>query len=795
MDKAKCDVVLQLRRKIIEKNFKKMNKMQKEAVFHTEGPLLILAGAGSGKTTVLVNRIENIIKYGNAYCSDEIPCDITDSDIQKMTECVESDEDIDKLLLDKIAVNKARPWQILAITFTNKAAGELKDRLSAKLGSEGENIWASTFHSTCSRILRYHADRIGYTKHFTIYDTDDSKRLIKDCQKKLNIDDKLIPYKSVMSEISRAKDNLIEPKEYKKCAGGDFRLGKIAEIYDIYQKELIKADAMDFDDLLYNTVLLFKKCPDVLEQYQNKFRYILVDEYQDTNHVQYVFISMLADKYRNLCVVGDDDQSIYKFRGATIENILDFEKTYPDAKVIRLEQNYRSTQNILNAANSVIENNIKRKGKKLWTQNNEGKKIFMYTALNEHEEAKYISEVILDSVSKGAKYSDFAILYRMNSQSNTIEKVFVKSGIPYRIIGGHRFYERREIRDMIAYLSVISNPYDEIRLRRIINQPKRSIGDKTLSNAMQIASELGEGLIDIIRRADEFEELKRAATKLKNFACLIDELVEASKDDNVSLSELYRLILDKTDYVMYIMAEKDDSENRVENINELLSNIIKYEEDNGEDATLAGFLEEVSLMTDIDNYDTSADTVILMTLHSAKGLEFPVIFLPGFEEGIFPGIQAMYNQAEIEEERRLAYVGITRARKELYILNAEGRMIFGSTSRNKLSRFAREIPKECVEVVGSASWKKLEPGAINSLSLNEARQKTTNSARNFGQTQKAKKTCAIQLTVGDRVSHKTFGLGTVMSVVKMGNDSLVSIEFDNVGVKKLMANFANLQKA
>lgn len=795
MDKSKCNMFLKLRQKIIEKDFEKMNDMQKEAVFHTEGPLLILAGAGSGKTTVLVNRIANIIKYGNAYCSEEISDNITDVDVQEMSDCVNSNKEMNRLLLEKIGVNKAKPWQILAITFTNKAAGELKDRLSARLGSDGKDIWASTFHSTCSRILRYYADKIGYTKHFTIYDTDDARRLIKDCQKKLNIDDKFLPYKSVMSEISRAKDNLIEPKEYKRCAGGDFRQDKIADIYDIYQKELVKADAMDFDDLLYNTVLLFKKCPDVLEQYQNKFRYILVDEYQDTNHVQYVFINMLAGKHKNLCVVGDDDQSIYKFRGATIENILDFEKTYPNAKVIRLEQNYRSTQNILNAANSVIENNINRKGKKLWTQNNEGKKVFLHTALNEHEEAGYIAETILDSVSKGAKYSDFAILYRMNSQSNTIEKVFVKSGIPYRIIGGHRFYERREIRDMIAYLSVINNPYDEIRLRRIINQPKRSIGDRTLSQAMQIAAELGEGLIDIIRRADEFEELKRAATKLKNFSGLIDELIEASKDEKVSLGELYRLILDKTGYVMSVMAEKDDSENRIENINELLSNIIKYEEDNGEDATLAGFLEEVSLMTDIDNYDASADTVILMTLHSAKGLEFPVIFLPGFEEGIFPGIQAMYNQSEIEEERRLAYVGITRARKELYILNAESRMIFGSTSRNKLSRFAREIPKEYIEAVGAASWKKPEPGSINCLSYNETRAKTTSSARSFGQTQKVKKTCPILLVSGDRVNHKTFGEGTVISVTKMGNDSLVSIEFDNIGIKKLMANFANLQKA
>lgn len=793
MENINSSKFLKLRKKIIEKNFRKMNDMQKKAVFNTEGPLLVLAGAGSGKTTVLVNRIANIIKYGNSYFSNNIPRYITNQDLNDMEKYINNDEMIANDIETKICNNKVSPSQILAITFTNKAAGELKDRLSAMLGEIGRYIWASTFHSTCSKILRYDADKLGYTKHFTIYDMDDSKRLIKDCQKNLNIDDKFIPYKSIMSEISKAKDNLISPDEYKKLAGNDYRLSKISEVYRRYQSELKKADAMDFDDLLFNTVLLLKKCPEVLEYYQDKFKYILVDEYQDTNTVQYMFVNLLAKKSKNLCVVGDDDQSIYKFRGATIENILNFEKDYPDATVIRLEQNYRSTQNILNAANAVIENNSGRKGKKLWTQNNKGDKIFIHTSFNEHDEAKYIADTILDSVSKGAKYSDFAILYRMNSQSNIIEKVFVKSGIPYRIIGGFRFYERREIKDIIAYLSIINNPYDEIRLRRIINQPKRSIGDKTISTAMKIASDTGDNLINIIRNSDKFDELKRASSKLKSFSNLIDELIIEYRQKNVSLSELYRMILDKTDFITSIIAEKDNSENRVENINELLSNIIKYEEDNKNEATLEGFLEEVSLLTDIDNYDNDSDTTVLMTMHSAKGLEFPVIFLPGFEEGIFPGIKSIYNQSELEEERRLAYVGITRAKEKLYILNADSRMLFGCTSRNKLSRFAREIPSDLLETVETRESRQSKDGSVNYVNAKETIKKLATSARNFGQPNVSQEKSSIPLSPGNRVNHKTFGNGTVISVTKAGNDSLVSINFDEIGVKKLMANYAKLK--
>ncbi|MFR5111383.1 MAG: ATP-dependent helicase [[Clostridium] leptum] len=728
-----------------------MNPRQLEAVLHTEGPLLILAGAGSGKTTVLINRI--------AYIIDQ---------------------------------SLAKPWQILAITFTNKAAGELKERLTAMLGDTGGDVWAATFHSTCARILRRDGDRIGYSSHFTVYDTDDSKRLVKDCQKALNIDDKMISHKSILSEISHAKDSMLSPADYQAAAGSDFRLAKIGAVYELYQKRLREADAMDFDDLLGNTVELFRQCPDVLEYYQNRFRYIMVDEYQDTNQVQYEFVRLLAGKSKNLCVVGDDDQSIYKFRGATIENIMSFEKSYPNAKVIRLEQNYRSTKNILNAANAVISNNEERKGKTLWTENPEGDKIQIHTSSNEQDEAGFVATTILEQVAKGRKYSDFAVLYRMNSQSNILEKVFVKSGIPYRIIGGHRFYERREIRDMIAYLSVINNPSDEIRLRRIVNQPKRSIGDKTIATASEIAGALGESLLEVLGRADEFDSLRRASVKLKAFYDMMQELIDANDDESVSLHELYELILEKTGYIEALRGEKEEAETRIENINELASNLLKFQEENGEEATLSAFLEEVSLMTDIDNYDETADTVVMMTMHSAKGLEFPVVFLPGFEEGIFPGLQAIYDPNEIQEERRLCYVAITRAKESLYLLNADSRMLFGSTSRNRPSRFSLEIPLDLINKTREQDWRKPDLGTKMPVAETELRRKSATAAMHFGQVTPPARSGNMFKT-GDMVQHKTFGKGLVISATPMGNDVLLEIAFEQ-GTKKLMANFARLAK-
>lgn len=790
----KLNEFLELRKKIIEKDFAHMNDKQKQAIFTINGPLLVLAGAGSGKTTVLVNRIANIIKYGNAYNDEVVPGFVDEKYIDNLRSYLES-EGADLPFPAGLSVDSAKPWQILAITFTNKAANELKERLVNMLGEAGNDVWSATFHSTCAKILRRHAENLGYSSHFTVYDTDDVKRLVKDCQAALNIDDKILPHKSIIAAISHAKDNMIDYKEYTRQAGNDFRLTQIAKVYSMYQKRLIDADAMDFDDLLFKTVLLFKKFPEILAHYQEKFRYVMVDEYQDTNKVQYEFIKLICEKRKNLCVVGDDDQSIYKFRGATIENILNFEKTYRGTKIIKLEQNYRSTQNILDAANAVIENNSERKGKKLWTKNDAGEKIHVHTSFNESDEANYIAETILNKVAEGTDYADFAILYRMNAQSSNIERTFIKSGIPYRIIGGHRFYERKEIRDMIAYLSVINNPNDEIRLRRIINRPKRSIGDKTISKITEISAQTGQSMLDVIRHADEYSDLLRAALKLKKFARLIDNFIEIANNPDFSLHYLYQKILDDTDYIGSIKMEKDDVDARIENVNELSSNIIKYEKENGDAASLGGFLEEVSLMTDIDNYDNNANAVTLMTIHSAKGLEFPVIFLPGFEEGIFPGNQAIYNPEELEEERRLAYVAITRAKQNLYIVNAETRLLFGCTTRNKPSRFTCEIPEELVEKTEN---KRIVQKMFNDIKLLNSRQPVKStmfaSARTFNHIEKPEYK-VNSFVAGDVVMHKVFGKGSVLVVKPMGNDMLLEINFDKIGIKKLMANYAKLEKS
>lgn len=782
------ETLLELRREVMEKEFSRMNDRQKEAVFHVNGPLLILAGAGSGKTTVLVNRIASLVRWGNAYESPWLYEGCGEEEEAACRAYLQEGTPIPEEQRRHLAVSPCPPWRILAITFTNKAAGELKDRLCAMLGQEGEDIWASTFHSTCARILRRDGDRLGYTSHFTIYDTDDSRRLMKECLKSLGIEEKMLPVKAVLGEISRAKDSLISPEEFTAQAGLDFRLSQIAKAYTLYQKRLRDADAMDFDDLIFKTVELFQECPEVLEFYQDKFRYLMVDEYQDTNHAQYLFVRLLTEKRGNLCVVGDDDQSIYKFRGATIENIMSFEKTFPDAKVIRLEQNYRSTQTILDAANGVISHNTQRKGKTLWTGNGEGKKIAYHTADNEQDEAAQVTKRILEGVAAGRKYSDFAILYRMNSMSNTFERDFVRSDIPYRIIGGTRFYERREIRDMIAYLSVINNPADEVRLRRILNTPKRSIGERTVAQATEIAAMLGEPLFEVLRRADEFAALKRAANKLKAFTDMMQGLIDDAQDETVSLGDLYQNLLEQTQYREFLQADDPDSaEDRIENIQELASNLIQYEENN-EEGGLEGFLEEVSLMTDLDNYDQEADSVVMMTMHSAKGLEFPVVFLPGMEEGVFPGMQSIYNPEEVEEERRLCYVAITRAKEELVLLNADSRMIFGSTSRNRASRFLDEIPPALMEHTRSHDWSRpaqsFRPQGGGSASA---------SARQFGPVNRAAPSHETYQP-GDSVSHRVFGNGMVLSVTPMGNDSLLEIAFEKVGTKKLMANFARLKR-
>lgn len=780
-----------LRKKVMEKEFAGMNSVQKKAVFHTEGPLLILAGAGSGKTTVLVNRIANLIEFGNAYDSERIPQNLSDEDLETLQAYVDGKIDkLDPYLKGLLAVNPAKPWNILAITFTNKAAGELKERIAARVEQGGNDIWAATFHSTCARILRRFGDRIGFTNKFTVYDMDDQKRLMRECQKQLGIDDKILPIKSILNEISHAKDSMLLPQDYAKEAGYDNRKIQISKAYALYQERLKTSDAMDFDDLMCNAVYLFETNPDVLEYYQDKFRYIMVDEYQDTNRVQYKFVSMLANKYNNICVVGDDDQSIYKFRGATIENILSFETTFENAAVIRLEQNYRSTKNILNAANSVIKNNVERRGKTLWTENDEGNKINLHTVNTEREEANFIADTILEGVAHGRKYSDYAVLYRMNAQSNAIEQIFARSGIPHRIIGGHRFYDREHIKDMTAYLQVINNPHDNIRLRRIINKPKRSIGDTTVNKAAEIAAAEGVSIFEVIRRADEYDALRKAAGKLRDFSGMIERFEEMTESGDCKLSDLYSQIIDEIKYREFLKKEKDDYEQRIEDIEELKSNIIKYEDENPDDASLYGFLEEISLITDIDNYDETSDCTVMMTLHSAKGLEFPVVFIPGMEEGIFPGMQAIFNSEDLQEERRLAYVGITRAREELYLIKSKSRMLFGNINRNRPSQFLTEIPLELLNETEKVHV--VDPEFVEST---KPKERVMTSAKSFGSSaSKPKTNTAAAYAVGDSVSHKTFGSGMIISAQKMGNDTLLEIAFDKVGTKKLMANYAQLQK-
>jgi len=801
---------LSLRKKIIEKEYGRMNDRQFEAVVTVNGPLLVLAGAGSGKTTVLVNRIANIVKYGNAYLSGDIPF-YTEDDIKLGVDFLEGRRQ--DLPTNAFSVNAPRPWEILAITFTNKAAGELKERISARLGEAGLDVWAGTFHSVCGKILRMNAEAIGFSSHFTIYDTDDQKRLMKEIMKSCNVDEKLLPLRSVLSEISHSKDSLITPEEYERTAGSDLRRKTVAGLYKIYQRRLKEADAMDFDDMIVNTIELFEENEDILNRYQNRFKYIMVDEYQDTNHAQFVLVSLLAGGRGNICVVGDDDQSIYRFRGATIENILNFEDHFSGAKVIRLEQNYRSTSTILDAANSVISNNIGRKGKKLWTDCGEGEKITVYTAADERGEARYVADCILESVRAGSKFSSHAILYRTNAQSASLEGVFARSGISYKVIGGHRFFERKEIRDALAYLNVINNHNDNVRLRRIINEPKRAIGDTTVNNAAAIAEQTGLSLFEVFSRADEFASISRAAAKLKGFCRMIEDLSEINENGNIS--ELYSEMLTRTGYLNALKAAGKEEQDRVENVEELGTVIKQYEQENDE-PSLAAFLEEIALVSDTDSLDESDDKVVLMTIHSAKGLEFDKVYIVGMEEGIFPGNQSIYGgQSEIEEERRLAYVAITRAKKSLTVTNASTRMLYGSTSRNLPSRFLKEVPEELCNIKAdmsggfsfgssfggykgqrSADFSSMSGGfsVVGTEKRNVGHQYGT--PHSFGTASAVKKKSTADTgsyRAGQTVEHKTFGKGLIISVTSMGNDSMLEIAFDSVGTKKLMAGYAKLK--
>ena len=761
--------------------------MQRKAVMATEGALLILAGAGSGKTTVLINRIANLMRYGKAADSEEIPENASIEDIDKMAR-------LDDEARRTAAFEPVEPWRILAITFTNKAADELKTRLSRMLGEAGADVWASTFHSACVRILRRDADRLGFTSNFTIYDSSDSQSLIKHILRDFDLDDKKYPPRMLLSEISRAKDDCCSPEQYyaRAKATGDARRVKIAEIYAEYARRAFAAGAMDFDDLIYYTVKLLDENEDVRQYWQRRFKYILIDEYQDTNKLQYMLASKLAEGWGNICVVGDDDQSIYKFRGATIENILSFEDEYKGCRVIRLEQNYRSTGHILAAANAVIANNAARKGKKLWTDKGDGERITLYVAKNEDDEAEYVVRQVLADLELGENLRDHAVLYRTNAQSRVLEQAFLRNGIRPRIVKGNAFFERAEIKDMMAYFFVLLNPADDLRLTRIINNPPRGIGATTIERVAAAAAGKGCGMYEIMKNAAQYPELGRAAEKLRGFTDMMDGLMQTA--ENGGLEALYDAVLEQTGYARMLEAKHtDDDLNRLENVKELKSFLISHVKQSGDD-TLAGFLDEVSLYTDLQNTSEDENTVTLMTIHSAKGLEYPCVFLVGAEEGLFPSLPAIGEAGQMEEERRLAYVAITRARRRLYITCARQRMIYGQTASHRVSRFVDEIPPEDLDrpytSLGGDSY-----FDFADVEVQEKPRKMTFYGRPVTaepaiRPPKKQPAARPSFRLGDRVRHRAFKDGTIVKLTPMGGDHLVEIEFDDVGLKRLMLKAA-----
>ena len=876
-----------LRDTYIEKQFGRLNDMQRQAVFTTDGPLLILAGAGSGKTTVLVNRIANLIRFGSAHGSKETPRPVTEEDVKALRTAIMTGTDAPSWLDGMLRRNAVRSWNVMAITFTNKAAGELKERLRRMLGSEeGDEVFASTFHSACVRILRRWAEEIGYPRSFTIYDTDDAQRVMKTVYKELSIDDKFLPIKAAINQMSRWKDQLVSPEQALADHARDVKSTQTARIYAAYEKKLKEAGAFDFDDLIYQTVQLLADHPDVREFYQNKYRYLLVDEYQDTSVAQFRLVSLLTGPERNICVVGDDDQSIYRFRGATIENILNFEKLYPGTKTIRLEQNYRSTSNILNAANCVIQHNTERKGKTLWTDNGEGDKVQVYTAENEQDEASHIADVIGQHLKAGGNLADHAILYRMNAQSAPIESYFTRAGIPHKIVGGQRFNDRKEVKDIHSYMSIVANPRDDVRLRRIINEPARKIGATTVDVIADLAGQQGVSMLDVISHADQYAKLSRAVMPLLKFWQIYQRLQDSLATR--TLDEFASDVIELTGYKAMLEADAakghEDAADRLQNLGQLVNNVKNYCDQHGEEATLEGYLEDIALISDIDSYNESSDQVVLMTIHSAKGLEFPYVFLIGMEEGVFPSEMSKYSEADLEEERRLAYVGITRAKKELYISNSVTRMLYGRTQRNEPSRFLREIEPEYIEETRSpvleqrsrmggwgSSYSDTVPGGASGYSgpsgysrssygggygsgyssgnrsgyLN--REYNAGESRGFGSSYGGRSTVssgfgshygnsstqptarsggfgsgyssgnatknAVKQTAftansavksvafdakhyepGDIVEHKVFGRGTVLKVKPAAGDQIVEINFEKVGIKKTMANFAPLTK-
>ena len=876
-----------LRDTYIEKQFGRLNDMQRQAVFTTDGPLLILAGAGSGKTTVLVNRIANLIRFGSAHGSKETPRPVTEEDVKALRTAIMTGTDAPSWLDGMLRRNAVRSWNVMAITFTNKAAGELKERLRRMLGGEeGDEVFASTFHSACVRILRRWAEEIGYPRSFTIYDTDDAQRVMKTVYKELSIDDKFLPIKAAINQMSRWKDQLVSPEQALADHARDVKSTQTARIYAAYEKKLREAGAFDFDDLIYQTVQLLADHPDVREFYQNKYRYLLVDEYQDTSVAQFRLVSLLTGPERNICVVGDDDQSIYRFRGATIENILNFEKLYPGTKTIRLEQNYRSTSNILNAANCVIQHNTERKGKTLWTDNGEGDKVQVYTAENEQDEASHIADVIGQHLKAGGHLADHAILYRMNAQSAPIESYFTRAGIPHKIVGGQRFNDRKEVKDIHSYMSIVANPRDDVRLRRIINEPARKIGATTVDVIADLAGQQGVSMLDVISHADQYAKLSRAVMPLLKFWQIYQRLQDSLATR--TLDEFASDVIELTGYKAMLEADAakghEDAADRLQNLGQLVNNVKNYCDQHGEEATLEGYLEDIALISDIDSYNESSDQVVLMTIHSAKGLEFPYVFLIGMEEGVFPSEMSKYSEADLEEERRLAYVGITRAKKELYISNSVTRMLYGRTQRNEPSRFLREIEPEYIEETRSpvleqrsrmggwgSAYSDTVPGGASGYSgpsgysrssygggygsgyssgsrsgyLN--REYNAGESRGFGSSYGGRSNAsfgfgshygnssaqpttrsggfgsaysggnatknAVKQTdfttsfaakpvasgskhyePGDIVEHKVFGRGTVLKVKPAAGDQIVEINFEKVGIKKTMANFAPLTK-
>ncbi len=791
----KKDVVkinfLELRKRIIEKEYTKLNNKQKEAVFNTDGPLLVLAGAGSGKTTVIIHKIAQLIMYGNAYFDEYIPPQITDTELDIMNWYL--NDEIDELpyeISQFIPVKPVKPYNILAITFTNKAANELKSRLYNFLGEAANDIWASTFHSMCVRILRRDIDKLGYDKSFVIFDTSDQQTVIKECIKELSLNDKEFTPRYLASAISGAKSALVEPSEYTQAFGNGGYFEVVAKVYKLYQRKLKSYNALDFDDLLNLTVELFEENEDVLDYYQNRFKYILVDEYQDTNAVQYKLVSLLAAKNRNLCVVGDDDQSIYKFRGADISNILNFEKEFKDAKVIKLEENYRSTQNILSAANAVIKNNAGRKGKNLWTSNGDGNKIVFYEGDDNRAEADFISKKIKD-LCENDNYSDFAILYRANAQSRSLEESLLHSAIPYRVFGGIRFYDRKEIKDLTSYLRLVQNNDDNVALKRIINEPARKIGAKTVSTIEELALEKGVSMFEVCRNISDYDVTSSIKNHVGGFAEIILKMIENKNSEDVNLYELVNSVIQLSGLKTALMAEKSvENTTRLENIDEFL-NMVQAKMKDEPNITLEQVLEDISLISDVDNYDDAQNSVALMTIHSAKGLEFPTVFIAGMEEGTFPGLRSIGNEAEMEEERRLCYVGITRAKKNLFLTQAKARFMYGSTKYTMKSRFVDEIPSELIEIY-RPPVKKIDRSKIPSTAASKfsklasvGTNSSVSSAKNSETNEFVK-----QFSSGDRVQHRVFGDGTVESAQKMGEDVMLIINFDNGETKRLLAAYS-----